>query len=578
MKISTKMIAAILGAAILAIVIAILYFYSQDEHFFPLLTIFSIIEPLLIFLLVYFLIIHPITNLIKIIRQYTSGDFSKRANVESTDEISQLAQAFNAMAEKLDVSYKDLETNVQEKTHALEKNVKDLERLNKTMIGREYKMLELKEEVKKFRVQLGLPEPEISVQNSSSILGDTHDSPEDYKKALLNILEDSEGSREKAEQEKIKDDAILESIGDGMITTDQNGNITLINPAAQHLLGLTPDDVLGKQIDTVIPAEYDKGKAVPHNDYPVLVALATHQKVTTTTSAADSINYIKKDGTKVPVASTVTPVIVKNKLLGSETKVLGTITIFRDTTKEKEIDRMKTEFISLASHQLRTPLSAIKWFAEMLIDGDAGELSKDQKELLDSIHQSNERMIALVNSILNISRIESGRIIIDPKPTDLGKLVKEVIEDVKGKLEKEKRNLVVSIHEDLPLITIDPKLIRQVYMNLLTNAIKYTPENGEISIFISRKGEDIMSQITDNGYGIPQNEQTKVFQKFYRGENIIKHITDGTGLGLYLTKAIIESSKGKIWFESQENKGTTFWFSLPIAGVAPKAGEVTLDS
>ncbi len=382
----------------------------------------------------------------------------------------------------------------------------------------------------------------------------------------------SKEAEEKALIEQAKEEATLTSIGEGVVVTDPEGKILVFNHAAEQLTNWIASEVVGRFWFETVPAMYENGGLISRIDRDMYKALTTGKKV-----FAESI-YLQKGARKITVAITATPIIFKNQIIGA-------VEVFRDISHEKEIDRMKTEFISLASHQLRTPLSAVKWFCEMLLNGDAGELNTEQKEYAQNVSDSNERMISLVNSLLNISRIESGRIIIDPKPTNMNELISGVVKEIKVKSDAKKQQIIVSVHSDLPLINIDPQLIREVYINLLTNASKYTPSGGEISVFISKKDDKLISQVSDNGYGIPKKDSDKIFQKFYRGENIIKIETDGNGLGLYLVKAIIESSGGSIWFESNEGtglpagrQGTSFYFSLPLSGTEAKKVKVTLNS
>lgn len=378
------------------------------------------------------------------------------------------------------------------------------------------------------------------------------------------ILKQSKILDEKLKQERDLANAIVSSMGEGLLVLDTNYKIVLINPAAEKLLETTAKEAVGQKWAEFVEAYIGDKKIFFEKRSSVRVLNSGKDIIT---SVTDDHYYKTRSGRKFPVVSITAP-------LQRNGTVTGVVKLFHDVTKEKDIDRMKTEFISLASHQLRTPLSALKWFTELLMEG---KLTDEQKEFVKNISDSTERMIALVNSLLNISRIESGRIIIDVQPTNLNDLVSKVLKELDEKIRNKKINIVFSIHQKLPMINVDPKLIRHVYMNLVDNAIKYTPVNGEITIIISKKDDRIISQISDNGYGIPKNQQFKVFQKFFRAVNAIKHETEGSGLGLYLVKAIVDSSDGKIWFKSEENKGTAFWFSLPVKGAKSKPGEVSLD-
>jgi len=395
-------------------------------------------------------------------------------------------------------------------------------------------------------------------EQTKDIVGKAQDI-EDQRKALMNILEDVEETNEDLAKFKMA----VENASDHIVITDADGMIVYANKSVELITGFESSFVLGKKSGN----KELWGGLMEIDFYKNLWKTIKEDKKV----FSGEINNKRKNGEKYVALASISPVF------DADGKVIYFVGIERDVTKAKEVDKMKTEFISLASHQLRTPLTAIKWYTEMLVNGDGGKLNKEQGEFATNIQSSNERMIELVNSLLNISRIESGRIIIDPQATDVKQLVADTIKDLEMKIKEKKINIVPSIHENLPLIKMDPKLIRNVLMNLLSNSIKYSCDGCEVIIMVSKDDKDVTFQISDSGLGIPLKEQDKVFEKFYRGQNVIKKVTDGNGLGLYLVKSIVESSGGKIWFKSVENKGTTFYFSLPLAGVKAKAGEVVID-
>ena len=235
---------------------------------------------------------------------------------------------------------------------------------------------------------------------------------------------------------------------------------------------------------------------------------------------------------------------------------------------------MKTEFVSLVSHQLRTPLSSMRWNLEMLYGGDVGKLSIKQKEVVKNTKEANERMIKLISTLLNISRIESGRLIVEPEEVDLvayfGDLAKRCQSNVKG------QELKLSMPKGMYKVVVDPMLLRQITNNFVNNASKYSPEDKPIEIGVVDMGEKYAISVTDHGIGIPLAEQRKIFGKFFRASNVSKQETDGTGMGLYISSMLVKLLGGTIEFESKENVGTTFRIILPKKGVSAIAGEVKL--
>lgn len=249
----------------------------------------------------------------------------------------------------------------------------------------------------------------------------------------------------------------------------------------------------------------------------------------------------------------------------------------RDITFEKEVDRVKSEFVSLASHQLRTPLAAINWFSEMLLDGDAGKLTKKQKEYVEEVHVGNRRMVELVNALLNTSRLDLGTFLIEPVPTDLAKMSQDVVKELQPMIKTKKIDVVEEYQNTVPLIDVDQKLMRIVFQNYLSNALKYTPEEGHVEIRLSTEGDKVRLAVKDTGYGVPAKQADKIFTRLFRADNVLQKDVEGTGLGLYIVKSIMDQSGGKAWFESVENKGSTFYVELPLTGMKKKEGTKSLE-
>ena len=235
----------------------------------------------------------------------------------------------------------------------------------------------------------------------------------------------------------------------------------------------------------------------------------------------------------------------------------GLVTLV-DFTEQKELDEAKTAFVSLASHQLRTPLSTVKWYTGMLASGDLGPLNEKQHTYIEKVRASNEVLIDLVSTLLDVSRIEMGTLQLDIGPVDATALSESVLEEQAPYIAEKQLRIEKQYDPQFRNIQSDERLLRVVFQNLYSNAIKYTPAGGSVTIDLRARGGEHTIVVTDTGFGIPVDQQDKIFSKMFRADNAREATSDGNGLGLYLTKSIVEMLRGEISFTSEENKGTTF--------------------
>lgn len=389
---------------------------------------------------------------------------------------------------------------------------------------------------------------------------------EDTKRAMLNLLEDAqqlerslEVEKMAIEREKEKSEAILQflkSIGDGVFAVDLDAKIIFMNKTAEELSGYSFEDANGKSYGDVFHFVLEKDPKASYDRFIEQV-----MKTGTVGKLPSRTLIVRRDGTTIPVSDSAAPI------RDASGAIVGAIVVFQDDTKKRELDQLKESFISVAAHQLRTPLGSMRWSMELLLSGDVGRVPKLAREEINRLYENSQRMITLVNDLLNTSRIDNVSSKPELRPEDIAPLLREVVANVAD--EAKQRSVIIDLvlgEDPISNVMIVRKNIFEALQNLVVNAVRYSDAGDSVTVWAKQIDGYVRVSVADTGIGIPKDQQSKLFSKFFRASNAVLKETDGSGLGLSVAKMFVEESGGNIRFESEEGQGTTFFVELPLAG------------
>lgn len=353
-------------------------------------------------------------------------------------------------------------------------------------------------------------------------------------------------------------EAILRGIGDGVIVTDPELNLLLMNPVATRIFRVKSD------VTNSVPL----AKVIPHQELTSLFQDALRGRG----EAIVREISLPLVGEKVQA----TYQALASPIMGADGKTRGVVTVLRDVTSQKELERMKSSFLSVVSHELKTPLHSIKGFVDIILMGKTGPLTDTQVDFLTTVRDQTTRLQSLIDDLLEFSRLESGQIKLRLTEVSLAEVTKAVVDKLKPLAERGQVQLVNNVGTDIPLIEADYMRIEQVLTNLVDNAIKFTPASGVVTITAKDLGTEVQVAVSDTGIGIPASEHERIFERFYQVDSGPARHYRGTGLGLTICKHIVEYHRGRIWVESEVGKGSTFFFVLPKQ-IRAEEGELLLD-
>lgn len=361
-------------------------------------------------------------------------------------------------------------------------------------------------------------------------------------------------------RERQRAGALVASVGEGVIAVGSDGTLQLANPAMGQLTGLPLSSLVGRHWSDALSLVDTDGSPQAWEE-SIAAQAAREQQVVATTGYELQLNHV--DGRRVPVAMTAAP------LLADDGEVLGTVVVLRDVSREREVDQLKSSLVSTVSHELRTPLTMVQGFAELLVTR-SGELGPDRaREAAGQILSSAQRLGRLIDDLLSVSRIDSGKLRVDIGAVDLAEVLEEVVRVTDSRSAPGEADAVprlrVEIPSGLPTLMADRDKLVQILVNLVSNALKYSPSDQPVWARAVQRGDYVEIAVSDHGIGLSETERTKVFEKFNRADRAEVRKVGGTGLGLYITKSLVQMQHGRIWVESEIGCGSSFFVAFPTA-------------
>lgn len=377
---------------------------------------------------------------------------------------------------------------------------------------------------------------------------------------LRQINEELQKEKDEVTADKNRLTVILSGITDGVVAVDPDRKIVSLNQAAESLFGLKADQIIGQRINEVINVFVNKDR-VDVDIYCPIEPDKSQQTVFQKNNLRIEILPELNSEQKQVFADIMTGNITS----GSKSN-LGAILTFHNVTKEAELEEMKLDFVSMAAHELRTPLTSIKGYLSVFMQENKGKFNEEQMGFLNRINIASQELSALIENLLNVSKIERHHLSVTLDSLDWVANIKQVIDELLPRANERKIEMkFIEPTAAIPKVKADKLRINEVIANLLSNAIAYTPSGGKVEISVRVQGEEVITSVQDNGQGIPKEAIVHLFTKFFRVSGVLEQGSKGNGLGLYISKAIVEMHHGKIWVESEVGKGSNFSFSLPIS-------------